>query len=166
MDPTPTNVPIRKRPAAGVYEEANKPVLIFVTVCTKDRRPWLANPAAHQLLRKVWNEADDWLVGRYVIMPDHLHLFATPSFDSKTSLNAWMQFWKSQFTKRFRREGEAPVEPRRIRLWQSGHWDRRMRSDESYDKKWIYVVENPVRHGLVARAAHWPFQGEIREFRF
>jgi hypothetical protein len=60
-----------------------------------------------------------------------------------------MQFWKSQFTKQFRealsassREGEAPAEPPR-HLWQTGHWDRRRRSGESYDAKWDYVVNIP-----------------------
>ena len=36
-----------------------------------------------------------------------------------------------------------------------------MRDDESYTEKWIYVRENPVRAGLVARADDWPYQGEF-----
>ncbi len=164
VNPMSMNRPIRKRPAGGVHEERNKAVLVFATICTKDRRPWLANPAVHRLLRTVWSEAGDWLVGRYVVMPDHLHLFAAPSFQCKTSFNAWMQFWKSQFTKRFRRE--VPIEAHQSHLWQSLHWDRRLRSVESYDEKWDYVVHNPVRHNLVADVADWPFQGEIHELRF
>jgi hypothetical protein len=35
--------------------------------------------------------------------------------------------------------------------WQTDHWDRRLRSDESYAEKWEYVRCNAVRHGLVAR---------------
>jgi len=119
MGPVPDNeFPKRKRPAAGVYEQPNEPILVFATVCTKDRQGWLANAAVHQLLRVVWTEAGDWLLGRYVIMPDHLHFFAAPSFQCGSSFNAWIEFWKSQFTKRFRkelsafaREGEAPAEP-------------------------------------------------------
>jgi putative transposase len=93
MDLTSVNFPDRKRPAAGVYQEPNKPILVFTTVCTKDRHPWLASSTVHHLLRTAWSEADDWLVGRYVVMPDHLHLFATPSLQSRTSLNARVQFW-------------------------------------------------------------------------
>ncbi|HMG05628.1 MAG TPA: hypothetical protein VK581_09205 [Chthoniobacterales bacterium] len=174
MNPTPDNeFPKRKRPAAGVYEQSNKPILVFATVCTKGRRGWLANAAVHQLLQVAWTEAGDWLVGRYVIMPDHLHFFAAPSFECRSSFSAWMQFWKSQFTKQFRealsassREGEAPAEPPPRHLWQGGHWDRRLRSGESYDAKWAYVVNNPVRHGLVKHAADWLFQGEIHRLRF
>jgi hypothetical protein len=36
-----------------------------------------------------------------------------------------------------------------------------MRSAESYEEKWTYVRENPVRAGLVKRSTDWPFQGEI-----
>jgi putative transposase len=45
--------------------------------------------------------------------------------------------------------------------WQKGFFDHVLRSEESYSEKWLYVVENPVRRGLVAQAQDWPFQGEI-----
>ena len=53
-------------------------VIIFVTVCTKDRKRILARPDVHHLLQEVWAEAREWLVGRYVLMPDHIHLFCAP----------------------------------------------------------------------------------------
>jgi putative transposase len=40
-------------------------------------------------------------------------------------------------------------------------FDHVLRSDESYDEKWNYVKENPVRAGLVQIASEWPYQGEI-----
>ncbi len=36
-----------------------------------------------------------------------------------------------------------------------------MRSDESYEEKWLYVRNNPVRAGLVNHADEWPYQGEL-----
>src|SRR5437870_5293667 len=54
------------------------PTIVFLTVCTKDRRPWLATDETHDLLREVWIASAAWLVGRYVVMPDHVHLFARP----------------------------------------------------------------------------------------
>ena len=41
-----------------------------------------------------------------------------------------------------------------------------MRSVESYDSKWEYVVNNPVRHNLVERVDDWPLQGELFELRW
>ena len=146
-------LPKRKRPAHGVFPEGGKPVVVFVTVCTKDRRPWLATAECHGLLREVWTEASAWLVGRYVVMPDHVHLFASPD-DETVSLEIWMRYWKRLFTQRGT-NGD--------RQWQSGHWDRRLRNTESYVQKWDYVRHNPVRHGLVADPAELLFQGEIHE---
>src|SRR5438270_13116046 len=53
-------------------EQFNNPVIVFVTVCTKNRKPILANDVTHALLRRAWIAADSWLVGRYVVMPDHV----------------------------------------------------------------------------------------------
>jgi len=127
------------------------PTIIFLTVNTKGRIPWLASTGVHALLRKVWSEAGAWLVGKYVIMPDHLHLFAAPG-QTEIALDPWASYWKSQFTRQHRV---------REHRWQHGHWDTRLRRGESYSAKWEYVVENPVRKGLVTRAEDWPFQGEI-----
>jgi hypothetical protein len=40
------------------------------------------------------------------------------------------------------------------------------RSEESYDQKWNYVRDNPVRAKLAQSAAEWPFAGEIEALRF
>jgi hypothetical protein len=49
--------------------------MLLVTVCTKHRRKILANPKAHALLREAWETCNDFSVGRYVILPNHIHLF-------------------------------------------------------------------------------------------
>jgi len=46
-------------------------------------------------------------------------------------------------------------------IWQRDYWDRQLRRDESYAQKWDYVVNNPVRHGYVACAEDWRYQGEL-----
>jgi hypothetical protein len=46
-------------------------------------------------------------------------------------------------------------------FWQKRFFDHVMRSAESYEQKWTYVRDNPVRAGLVGRAEDWPYQGEI-----
>jgi hypothetical protein len=43
----------------------NTPVIVFLTVCTKNRKSILTNEPAHQLLLEAWNTADSWNVGRY-----------------------------------------------------------------------------------------------------
>jgi REP element-mobilizing transposase RayT len=141
----------RKKPAHGVWTDLDGPLIVFVTVCTKDRRPWLASAENHAALREAWQAASAWIVGRYVLMPDHLHLFAAPG-PHEIALDNWVRFWKSHF----RRAGRPPAQE-----WQTDHWDTRLRSGESYDEKWVYVRNNPVRAGLVDHSEAWPYQGEL-----
>lgn len=145
------NLPERSRPAHGVYRQLNRPTIVFLTVGTKNRRRYLACESVQSLLIEVWQGADAWLVGRYVVMPDHIHLFAGAT-GSAIAFDNWVRFWKSQFTKRC---GLAE------HCWRSDHWDRTLRSGNSYEEKWSYVRDNPVRHGLVKVAEEWPFQGEL-----
>jgi putative transposase len=142
---------------------------VFLTVCTKDRNPWLANPVVHELLRAVWTDARAWLVGRYVLMPDHIHLFCAPNEDGSAGaspsqeehslppLDNWVRYWKSQFTKR----GQNAQ-----RRWQPDHWDTRLKHEESYDAKWNYVRNNPVRAGLVVHPEDWSYNGELHVLRW
>lgn len=141
----------RRKPAHGVRIDSTHPTIVFVTVCTKSRRPWLASSENHVALCGVWEEARAWVVGRYVLMPDHVHLFAAPG-QLEISLDNWVRYWKSRFTSKHCVPSQE---------WQVDHWDRRLRSDESYEEKWLYVRNNPVRAGLVNHADEWPYQGEL-----
>jgi len=146
----------RKHPTHGVLFVEGQPTIIFDTVCTKDRKPGLACNEVHHLLREVWEDASAWLMGRYVIMPDHIHFFAAAT-ETNIDYDNWVAYWKSQFSKRHKN---------RDHRWQSDHWDTRMRNEDVYEEKWEYVRWNPVRHELVANPEDWLFQGEIHELRW
>ena len=92
-------------------------------------------------------------VGRYVIMPEHIHLFVCGRLDFV--LGRWVGSLKQALT---RGDGSSNA---RHQVWQEGFFDHVLRSDESYAEKWNYVQQNPVRAGLVARAEEWPYQGEV-----
>ena len=50
----------------------------FITTCTFKRRPILASNEVARILADEWRDAHDrhgWVMGRYVIMPDHVHFF-------------------------------------------------------------------------------------------
>ena len=93
-----TDLPQRKRPASGVHISRDLPTIVFVTVCTHNRVPWLAQPDAHTALLAAWTEADAWSIGFYMIMPDHIHFFCAPH-DLEMPFGNWMRFWKSRFHK-------------------------------------------------------------------
>ena len=42
-------------------------------------------------------------------------------------------------------------------LWQSGYYDRIVRQDDDLQKYVDYILQNPVRAGLVKRASDYPF---------
>ena len=131
-------------------EERNGRAIVFITVCTKFREKWLANEKVHQLLTEYWRDCSRWIVGRYLIMPDHLHLFATQAEDS-CELDVWVRWWKSMLRRSLKTNSR----------WQRDYWDTTMRSFEHYYEKILYVDENPVRKGYVEKAHAWRFKGEI-----
>jgi putative transposase len=145
----------RAKPAPGVRVHLDRPTIVFITVCTKDRQKWLACDEAHQFLTAVWRKADAWLVGDYVLMPDHLHLFAAAR-DLRFPIETWIQYWKSQFTKSHNHSAWT---------WQSSAFHHRLRNDENYSEKWLYVQQNPIRAGLASATNEWPFQGKIHDLR-
>jgi putative transposase len=152
---SPLHAKARKRPAHfATVESGFRSKIIFLTVCTNRRRPLLANKDAARRIVDAWQAADLWRVGRYVIMPDHIHLFCAPGTLVATQLKNWMAFWKNHTSRAW------PVR-KQLPLWQRDYWDRQMRRGDSYSAKWEYVRSNPVRHGFVARAEDWPYQGEL-----
>lgn len=160
--------------------------LYFVTANTDARKPILANPKVHEGFRMFCQNglARGVFVGKYVLMPDHVHLFVAfgeafeaslierrketirdqrssakpeaPASDFRvSSLSDWMKSLKNSLSKTLREMSiSAPH-------WQKGFFDHLMRSEESYSQKWLYVAENPVRKSLAASPEDWPYQGEI-----
>lgn len=129
-----------------------EPALYFVTFCTAGRKPVLANGAANDALISYGNGgvSRGSALGRYVIMPDHIHLFVCGP--NEFVLGRWVAG---------RKRVVAAAVPGGREMWQRGFFDHLIRSGESYSKKWEYVRANPVRAGLVETADDWPFQGEI-----
>ena len=92
-------------------------------------------------------------------MPDHIHLFVAFNPEGM-DLSAWMKSLKNHISKQLRTQGvPAPH-------WQKSFFDHVLRSGESYDEKWQYVLQSPVRGGLVSKPEDWPYQGEINALEF
>ncbi len=180
----PPVLPVRHHPSRNsvMTFHDNRAILLYVTIVTANRMPVLASAAVTECILAVWKETTDWLVGRYVIMPDHIHFFCAPASYPPSDFHRWMKRWKSLATLAIRRLGAAQaggaqlaatvargsvadaincVPPRNPPLWQRDCWDRQLRTGESYSQKWEYVRNNPVRKGLVVNADDWLYQGEL-----
>jgi putative transposase len=133
----------------------------FVTFNTYKRRSILARLEIHQAFRSFCARAREYHVGvgRYVIMPNHIHLFvALPP--TEVTLERWIQMLKTVLGKTMLRLGSQKPH------WQEGFFDHVLRSSESYAEKWDYVRLNPVRADLCVEPGEWPFQGEISRMEF
>ena len=143
--------PSRKNPSPGVHIYSFESALVFLTVKTKHRIPWLTTPEIHHSLRTAWQESTTWLVGPYIIMPDHLHLFCAPR-DSDVSIENWITFWKRFFRRQDQNDSHR---------FQSRGWHHRLRADEDRESIFRYMMENPVRKNLVNDPSSWPYQGTL-----
>ena len=84
-------------------------------------------------------------------MPDHAHLLIEGMTDA-----ADLQ----RFVKRAKqRSGQAYAHHAHRRLWQEGYYDRVLRAEEDSRAIARYVIENPVRAGLVDRPGLYPHLG-------
>jgi len=134
------------------------PPVFFLTVCVYRRHHVLAEPSIAGILIEGWRHAKaqhGWLVGRYVVMPDHVHFFASPLGEGAKELSRLLNYWKRSTAIRIRRAGVSEFR------WQREFFDHLLRSDESYAGEWDYVRDNPVRANLVGRPEEWPYQGEV-----
>ncbi|MGL6073204.1 MAG: REP-associated tyrosine transposase [Fimbriiglobus sp.] len=134
--------------------------IYFVTTCVHQRQRILATPEFHDIAVEVWGNCHNfygWATGRYVIMPDHVHfIFAEDSgqHDLSFAVGKWKE-WTAKYASR--RLGFP------IPLWQPEFFDFLLRNPDSYEQKWDYTRENPVRAGLVDVWSKWTFQGELND---
>jgi putative transposase len=131
------------------------PPLFFITFCTLHQARIEALNLAHEAFRTYALRGRDEFniaVGRYVVMPDHVHLFVRGGRDFEIA--KWINGLKRAISVALKDKLAGPP-------WQPGFFDHVMRSDESYAQKWEYGRNNPVRHGLVTTSDAWPYQGEI-----
>jgi putative transposase len=137
-----------------LFEEYSFP-LWYVTFNSRGRASLLANSSVHESFVVFCKKAlaREIHVGRYVLMPDHVHLFVAGVFD----LGAWVRILKITLSQAI--AGPSPH-------WQEGVFDHLIRSNESYAEKWEYVRQNPVAAGLVTAPKEWPFQGEVNVLPF
>ena len=85
-------------------------------------------------------------------MPDHVHLIFTPLYDGDSlhSVAEIMQGIKGASAHKINR-----LLNRSGQVWQRESFDRVLRREDSIRAKVEYMVQNPVRAGLVQNAAEY-----------
>jgi putative transposase len=103
----------------------------------------------------------------WVVLPEHIHaIWALPPNDADYSLR-WSQI-KGGFSRRIPK-GEPMSESRSSKgergIWQRRFWEHLIRDGDDLGDHIDYVHYNPVKHGLVERAADWPYSSFHRFVR-
>jgi REP-associated tyrosine transposase len=120
----------------------------FITFVTKFR--WILPPVARDIVISscLHDHRIKYELSVAVVMPDHAHLILTPLLDEQReeicSLTEIMRAIKS---------ASAHLTNRRLNrhgpVWQEESFDHVLRSSEGLDAKVEYVLQNPVRRGLI-----------------
>ena len=85
-----------------------------------------------------------WWPHLFLIMPDHIHsLMSFPP--SRKTMKEIVETWKEWTSKQLHIE------------WQRDFFEHRLRDEKSRRQKADYILQNPVRRGLVERAEDWPY---------
>jgi len=87
-------------------------------------------------------------------MPDHIHLVLEGKAET-SNLRRFVKVSKQRVDYIFRTELGIRG------TWQEGYHGRVLRSDQATEVVVRYVLENPVRAGLVTRAEDYPFSGAM-----
>ncbi len=89
----------------------------------------------------------------YCFMPDHLHLIIT-GMDDRVDLVKTIAGFK-QKTGFWLSKNKSEVE------WQKDFFDHVIKRDGSLSTNVKYILDNPVRKGIVAEWQEYPFKGSI-----
>jgi len=124
-----------------------------VTITTHNRAPLLRESATASLIMatlafEVGRNSVDVLV--YCIMPDHVHIVAATSEENLLDV---IRRFKSWTTNQWQRGSGGS------RMWQPSHYDHGIRLTEKMDDVIAYLINNPVRAGLVEQWSDWPWIG-------
>lgn len=96
--------------------------------------------------------ADDrYVLPAWCVMPNHVHCVVRPLGDHTldTLLHSWKSFTATAANRLLRRTGQP--------FWQHESYDHWIRDDADQARCIDYTEQNPVKAGLCAHAAEWPW---------
>ena len=120
-----------------------RPVLAAESLATRFVELLIDSANAHQIM-----------IYAYCFMPDHVHLLLSPT-EKERDLITFTQRYKSRSTRIYWEEDGTG------KLWQRSFYDHVLRNDEDVQKIVRYILENPVRKGLIEDYRLYPFSGSL-----
>jgi putative transposase len=127
-----------------------------LTFCAHDRRQTFTSPPPVELVVVQISRAateQQFAVIAYCFMPDHLHLLIegqSDRSDCKGFIRKFKQYSGFYYSRQFKET-----------LWQRYGFEHVLRDDEVTAKVARYLIENPVRAGLVSNPLDYLFVGSL-----
>ncbi len=131
------------------------PYAYFITICTPFRSHYFIE---EDVVKAVLGFLIDcsttyrFKVYAYCFMPDHLHLLLQG--EETSSLKEFMRIFKQKTEWYFKKN-------RHKNLWQRSYYDHILRKEEAIEDVCRYILENPVRKGLVKNFKEYPFSDSL-----
>ncbi len=126
----------------------------FLTFCCHSKAQRFLDASAVQftLVQILRAAADEqFAILAYCFMPDHAHLLIEAKTDSSNALRFISRAKQFSGFHYQQRHGQ--------RLWQRYGYERVLRDDEDTHRVARYILENPLRRGLVVSVKDYPFVG-------
>jgi REP element-mobilizing transposase RayT len=155
--PTGPVLPVRKTQNLRKGRRSAPGLRYFITLCTKDRRSSLANPATADAILAAWRgqHADgDYVFHCGTVMPDHIHYLFT--LGERLSLGQCLIKLKAKTKEALQAVGLS---------WQRDFYDHWLRADDSMEGFAKYIYLNPYQKSLLAVEDSWPYWHLNREYR-
>ena len=140
------------RLAPDAYADTH--TVFSITTCTKGRRPVFADHAAARVTTNVLERHAAKTGVRlfaWCVMPDHVHLVIAPS--ATCDVVTFVGQFKNLAQRDCWRLGVVGA------FWQPRFWDHALRSNEDLSCVIRYVLDNPVRRGIVGVYSDYPHSG-------
>jgi len=147
----------RQRLRIDGFDYSDPAFVYFATLCaSRESQPFNDARLAQQVIDAInWSRAAGrWRVFCHCLMPEHLHL-AISTGRSGMNLSRVIGAFKTWTTRLAWQSGV------RGGLWQRSWYDHVARQEEDLLTICEYIINNPVRCGLVEEAAAWPYSGML-----
>jgi REP element-mobilizing transposase RayT len=142
LDPSKGHAALRR----GRFSAAG--ATYFLTLCTEDKRPGLANDSVaaeiHREFAAMETDAT-WIDRCHVVMPDHLHALIV--LGDRLPLARAVQRLKAKTAGALLSSGLT---------WERGFFDHKLRANEPADAVFRYIYLNPYRGVLLGKQERWP----------
>ncbi|MBM4346885.1 MAG: hypothetical protein FJ107_02005 [Deltaproteobacteria bacterium] len=154
----------RSRSNRLVNYDYSKDRPIHVTICTDNKKNIFESEVNAKIeIEELLKTSKDleFRILCYCLMPDHLHIIISPG-DSNLPLSKFLNVFKGKTTTILReREGLN-------KIWQRSAFDHIIRAEEGVKTVIEYIVNNPVRKGIVENANDYPhsksFEAEVERY--